>query len=101
MREALVRVMTDSSCKVSPPLAFRAWPARHKPQENATSIRTCNRARGTMYQAQLHVKALRLYTRPQDSLDSAIQHRNILSHLRRAMAAEEKADPNVWLDGKK
>lgn len=105
MRKALVRFMTDSSCQISPhvrtTLAIRAWPARHKPQSNATSIRTCSRARRTLYQAQMHVKALRLYTRPQDSLDSAIQHQIQLSHLRYAMAAEEKADPNVWFDAKK
>lgn len=105
MRKALAQFMTDSSCKVSPhvrnPLAFSARPARHKPQSNATSIRICNRARRTMYQAQMHVKALRLYARPQESLDSAIQHQIQFSHLRYAMAAEEKADPNIWFDGKK
>lgn len=105
MRKALVRVMTDSPCKVSPHVrnthACRAWPTRHKPQSNGTSIRTCNRARRTMYQAQMHVKALRLYARPQESLDSAIQHQIQFSHLRYAMAAEEKADPNTWFDAKK
>lgn len=105
MRKALVRFMTDSFCNVSPhgqnSLAFRACPPRHKPQSNATSIRTCTRARGTLYQAQLHMKALRLYARPQESLDLAIQQQIQLSHLRFAMAAEEKADPNIWLDANK
>merc|ERR1711937_704075 len=54
-----------------------------------------------MYQAQMHVKALRLYARPQESLDSAIQHQILFSHLRCAMNAAEKGDPNIWFDGKK
>lgn len=105
MRKALERFMTDSSCRVSQhvptAIAVRTWPARHKPQANATSIRTCNRAHRTKYQAQMHVKALRLYTRPQDSLESATQHQIQLSLLRHVMAAEEKTDPDVWLDATK
>lgn len=105
MKKALHRFMTDTSYKVSPHVqrtsAYRARPARHKPQPDATCVRTINRARKTMYQAQMHVKALRLYARPQETLDSAIQHRIEFSALRSALAAGEKADPNFWLDADK
>lgn len=102
MKKMLARFMTQSSREVSPDLrstlTLSARPSRCKPESNATSICTRNRARGTMYQAQMNVKALRLYARPQESLDLAIAHQIQLSHLRYAIAAEEKADPNIWLD---
>lgn len=103
MRKELARFMKDSSCKVSPngPISCAFRPARHKPQPNVTGIRTCNRAHRKLYQAQMHIKALRLYARPQETLDSAIQHQILFSHLRLAMAAEEKADPNIWFNAKK
>lgn len=105
MRKAIASFMACSSCEVSPHMrssrAFGARPARHKPQSSATGIRTCNRARRMMYQAQMHVKALRLYARPQECLDSAINHQIHFSHLRNALAVEEKADPSIWFDAKK
>jgi hypothetical protein len=105
MQKALMRFMKDTTGKVSPHVrstsAFGARPARYKPQPNATSIHDCKRARKTMYQAQMHVKALRLYCRPQETLDAAIQHNMYFSELRQAIAAEEKADPNFWLDANK
>lgn len=105
MRKVFAQFMAHSSREVSPHVrgasALGARPARHKPQSTATGIRTYSRARQTMYQAQMHIKALRLYTRPQESLDSAIEHQIQLSHLRYAIAAEEKADPSIWSDAKK
>jgi len=100
LRNELVRFMTDSSCKVSPH-GPRSYAARHKPQPNATCIRTCKRVRRTLYQAQMHIKALRIYACPQETLESAVQHQILFSRLRNAMAAKEKADPNIWFDAKK
>lgn len=105
MRKTLVQFMERSSRDISPHAcgthALGARLTRHKPQSNTTGIRTCNRARRTVYQAQMHVKALRLYARPQECLDSAIEHQIHLSRLRYVIAAGEQADPRIWSDASK
>lgn len=105
MRKALIRFKERYPGEISPCVrdahACGAWPARHTPQTLATSIRTCSRAGRTKYQAQMHMKALRLYAPPQESLNSAIEHQIQLSRLRYVIAAGEKADPGIWSDAKK
>lgn len=105
MRKTLAQFMERVSCEISPQVrgthALGARQARHSAQSTATGIRICNRARQTMYQAQMHVKALRLYACPQNCLNSAIEHQIQLSRLRYVITAEEKADPGIWCDANK
>jgi len=49
----------------------------------------------------MHIKAMRLYARPRQSLDLAIEHQILFSHLRHAIVTEDKVDPNIWLDGER
>lgn len=50
------------------------------------------------YQASIHVKALRLYTREQCSVQAAIEHQIVLVQLKQALDAQSIGDPEFWDD---
>lgn len=50
------------------------------------------------YQASIHVKALRLYTREQCSVQAAIEHQIVLVQLKQALDAQSIGEPEFWDD---
>lgn len=50
------------------------------------------------YQASIHVKALRLYTREQCSVQAAIEHQIVLVQLKQALDARSIREPEFWDD---
>lgn len=52
------------------------------------------------YQASIHVKALRLYTREQCSVQAAIEHQIVLVQLKQALDARSIDEPQFWDDHK-
>jgi len=48
------------------------------------------------YHAQMHVKALRFYTRGHAELEVALEHQMVLVHLRQALAAASAASSDFW-----
>lgn len=50
------------------------------------------------YQASIHVKALRLYTREQCSVQAAIEHQIVLVQLKQALDARSIGEPEFWDD---
>lgn len=64
----------------------------------AGTVRTKHYAQCTRYFAQVQFGALSLYTRAQTQLETAIDHRIILSRLCHAMAAVRSVNPKFWED---
>jgi len=48
------------------------------------------------YQANIHVKALRIYTREQTIFESAIEHQIVLVQIKQALIARSRQDSQVW-----
>lgn len=50
----------------------------------------------TRYQANIHIKALRLYTREQSTLESALEHQIVLVQIKQALTARSSRDSQFW-----
>lgn len=77
--------------KVKPPLARRV-----RGQDlftRGTDIRTLKFVHKTAYQVQLRIRHMRMYTKAQDSIDTAIQHQMALVEVRHALISNEES---IW-----
>mmetsp|Transcript_20199 Transcript_20199/g.41872 ORF Transcript_20199/g.41872 Transcript_20199/m.41872 type:complete len:384 (-) Transcript_20199:155-1306(-) len=63
-----------------------------------SGIRTVRLASGVRYHAQVHVKALRLYTPKQSTPEAAAAHQALLARIREALLAASADAPLFWLD---
>jgi curved DNA-binding protein CbpA len=91
MRRELLQYMSNEKAsapcsklpKVKPPLARRV-----RGQDSftrGTDIRTLKFVHKTAYQVQLRIRHMRMYTKAQDSIDTAIQHQMALVEARHAL----------------
>lgn len=95
----LTYMVSNTLCKLHPeprfckygPRRVRAWNS----QMRGTDVRAVTRTHKTTYQAQLRIRHLRMYTRSQDDINTAVGHQMVLVQARHALdgAAEE-----IWHD---
>lgn len=66
-----------------------------------SKVYRANASQRLKYQANIHIKALRLYTREQSNLDAAIEHQIVLVQIKQALNARSIDDPEFWDDHRK
>lgn len=85
--------------------AFRATELRRSKTANmaassygVSKIYTCHGLQRTRYQANIQVMALRLYTREQSCLRTAMEHQIVLVGIKQALNERSEADQHFWYD---
>lgn len=97
----------NASCNASTgprSTAGRQQPSKAKRNTNARSASTygiskvyCgNGLRRTKYQASIHVKALRFYTREHSTIEAAIDHQIVLVQIKQALHARSTDEQQFW-----
>jgi len=93
-RAALLKYMSSQTDAAASAFVTKApRPAGNKLGSRLTDIRTINTSRGPQYQAQLHIRHLRIYTRCEVQIETAIQHQMVLIQVRHAI---ERAGDKIW-----
>jgi curved DNA-binding protein CbpA len=71
---------------------------QHGACSRGTDVRTIKHAQKTSYQAQLRIRHLRMYTRSQAKIETALSHQMVLIQVRQEMDA---AGEQIWSDSRK
>lgn len=104
-----LRQRGDAKCDADETHQPRAlWQRVHKPKatpidRDASSYeiaKVYNESGSTRvrYQSNIHVKALRMYTREQSTFESAIEHQIVLVQIKQALIARSRENSQMWYD---